>query len=105
MLYGLRRELAIGELQAFSIVSVINGDAHCSSLSKGRQIYFQLIDGVGDSACVCFYITNCMQMSPLTIHSSVQRATTKSVSASKIQARLQKAHAQLYAPLRPVSRA
>src|SRR5262245_12746890 len=43
------------------------------------------MDGVGESACVRFFITNSMQFSPLTVHLSVQRATTKSVSTSKDQ--------------------
>src|SRR5215510_2021493 len=43
------------------------------------------MDGVGESACVRFFITNSMQFSPLTVHLSVQRATTKSVSTSNFQ--------------------
>src|SRR5262245_60015639 len=43
------------------------------------------MDGVGESACVRFFITNSMQFSPLTVHLSVQRATTKSVSTRKIK--------------------
>src|SRR5262245_13882083 len=43
------------------------------------------MDGVGESACVRFFITNSMQFSPLTVHLSVQRATTKSVSTSIFQ--------------------
>jgi hypothetical protein len=59
------------------------------------------MDGVGESACVRFFITNSMQFSPLTVHLSVQRATTKSVSTRKIKCDNKCGAICLIAPLRP----